>query len=191
MDITQLITKSLLGNLIPMISKKLDIPEKTVSAVVSKGFPLLLSALSKNSKDPKEAENISKAISKDHTGNLLSNLSSLFNEDTQDDGGKILKHILGEDLGKATKTIGEKTNTKPSDVKSILVSVAPVLLESLGKKKQEEDLDTSDFTGLLKEVAKGTDLKGGNLVTDLLDQNDDGNVVDDVIGLVGKFLKKK
>ena len=82
MDITQLITKSLLGNLIPMISKKLDIPEKTVSAVVSKGFPLLLSALSKNSKDPKEAENISKAISKDHTGNLLSNLSSLFNEDT-------------------------------------------------------------------------------------------------------------
>lgn len=191
MDITQLITKSLLGNLIPMISKKLNIPERTVSAVVSKGLPLLLSALSKNSKDPKQAESISEAISDDHDGNLLGNLTSLFDEDTQEDGGKILEHILGDNLSKTTKSIGEKTETDPSDVKSILVSVAPVLLESLGKKKKEEGLDTSDFTGLLQEVAKGTEEKGGNLLTDLLDQNDDGSVVDDVIGLAGKFLKKK
>lgn len=192
MDIKEILTNVVLGQLVPLISKKLNIPEKNVKNVINYAIPLLLGSLAKNAKDPEQAEEISEAISEDHSGNILDTLSSLFSEDTQEDGGKILKHILGENVGKATQTIGEKTDTKSSDVKNILVSVAPLLLNALGNKKQEDDLDTGSFTDLLQETAKESKTKDTkNVLTDLLDQDDDGSVVDDVVGMVGKFLKKK
>lgn len=193
MELTQLLSGSLLNNLIKLISKKLNIPEKQVRSVITTSIPLLLKALAKNTKDPKQAEDLTNAISHDHDGSILGNLTSLFSGETQTDGNKILKHILGNDLTKTTKTIAQKTNTKSTDVQNILVTLAPLLMGTLGKVQKEKKLNTHQTKELIERSARetGKEFNTGKILTDVLDKNRDGNLMDDLIGIVGKFLKKK
>lgn len=193
MDLTKLLTGGLLDSLIELISKKLNIEEEKVRSIVTIGIPVLLKALSKNTKDPKEAEEVSEAIAEDHDGSILGDLTSLFGDDTQTDGGKILKHILGEKLPSTTKTIAEKTDTKSVDVKNILVTLAPLIMGTLGRQQKEENLDTEGTKQLIEQTADQAEesFDVGGMLTQFLDQDNDGSVIDDVAGMVGKFLKKK
>lgn len=193
MELTQLLSGSLLNNLIKLISKKLNIPEKQVGSVITTSIPLLLKALAKNTKDPKQAEDLTNVISHDHDGSILGNLTSLFSGETQTDGNKILKHILGNDLTKTTKTIAQKTNTKSTDVQNILVTLAPLLMGTLGKVQKEKKLNTHQTKELIERSARETEkeFNTGKILTDVLDKNRNGNLIDDLIGIVGKFLKKK
>lgn len=193
MELTQLLSGSLLNNLIKLISKKLNIPEKQVGSVITTSIPLLLKALAKNTKDPKQAEDLTNVISHDHDGSILGNLTSLFSGETQTDGNKILKHILGNDLTKTTKTIAQKTNTKSTDVQNILVTLAPLLMGTLGKVQKEKKLNTHQTKELIERSARETEkeFNTGKILTDVLDKNRNGNLMDDLIGIIGKFLKKK
>ena len=193
MDLTKILSGGMLDSLVELVSKKLNIDEDKVRSVITLGIPLLLKTLSKNTKDSEEAENISNAIAEDHDGSILGDLTSLFTGDTQTDGGKILKHILGGDLTKTTKTIGEKTDTKSTDVKNILVTLAPLVMGTLGKQQKEENLDTEGTKQLIEDTADEAEktFDTGKILTQLLDKDSDGSVLDDVAGMVGNFLKKK
>jgi hypothetical protein len=69
---------------------------------------------------------------------------------------------------------------------------APLVLGQLGAQKKEQGLDASGLLSMLqgeKESASKNSMLMG-LATQFLDKDNDGSVVDDLMGMAGKFFKK-
>lgn len=74
--------------------------------------------------------------------------------------------------------------------------LAPLLMGALGKQKREQNLDANSLDSFTSTLA-GNFLDGNtntsnmmNLVTNMLDTNNDGSIVDDVLKIAGKFFSK-
>ena len=71
--------------------------------------------------------------------------------------------------------------------------MAPLVLGALGQQKKENNLDAEGIGNLTSNLAANFTGEGGimSMVTNMLDANKDGNVMDVVMGLVGKFFGGK
>ena len=102
--------------------------------------------------------------------------------DRNNDGGKIIEHVLGDRQSSANETIANKTGIDAATVAKILTFLAPLVMAYLGKKKSSDNLDAGGLSDLLKQ--QKTDNGGllSDLATAVLDKNKDGSMLDDVIG---------
>jgi hypothetical protein len=73
-----------------------------------------------------------------------------------------------------------------------MTKLAPLVLGVLGQAKQQNGLDAEGIAGLLGNTTQTQ--SGDNpfmgMVTKFLDQDGDGNVMDDLIGMGMKFFSK-
>ena len=71
------------------------------------------------------------------------------------------------------------------------MQLAPLLMGALAQQKKQEHVDASGLAGLLGGITSNSADSGiMKMVTNLLDADDDGNIMDDVGGLLQGFLKK-
>ena len=197
MDITQIISSTITKQLTKGISQKTNLPQKQTQSVLELAIPLLMGGLAKNSANPQGANNLLEALTKDHDGSILKNPSSAINkEETETDGEKILKHILGNKQASASQAIANQLNIDTNQVTQILSLIAPFVMGALGKKQKNSHLDSSSLSELLLSTMnqKTKSAQKTNLISAILDQNDDGSVVDEIanIGLkaIGGLFKK-
>lgn len=163
-----------------------------VSSVLGMALPLILGAMKKNTKEPQGAENLNKALQSDkHDGELLNNLDNKGAEDLSGEGSKILNHVLGNKQGGIIKTIATALNLDESAVGNILQMAAPVVMGILGKQKRKDNVGSSGLSDLLGSVMGANSSHDQSLIESMLDSNGDGNVMDDIGGmLMGKKGKK-
>lgn len=106
-------------------------------------------------------------------------------------GMKILNHILGGNTANVANGIGQSAGVESNQVMSMMASLAPLVMGALGKAKNEQGLDASGLMSMLGGQAQNIQNSGfASILTGLLDKNKDGNVVDDVMGMLGNFMKK-
>ena len=79
----------------------------------------------------------------------------------------------------------------------ILAMVAPLVMGALGRTQRQQGLDASGLAAMLgreREAVRQTSPDQVGLLTQLLDADDDGSVIDDVAklgsGLLGGLFKK-
>lgn len=163
-------------------------PEQTKKAV-SIAMPLLMSGLAKNASTTDGATSINTALDQ-HNGNILDNINigDLLNSD---DGQKIIGHILWNKTTQAQETIAKETGADNSQIATILKIAGPILMWALSKEKQTQWLDLSGLTGLLsnEKASIQSDNTIQSMIFDFIDQNDDGSVIDDIIGFASKMLQ--
>lgn len=174
--------------LINKASTKTSADKDKVSSVLGMALPLILGAMKKNTKEPQGAENLNKALQSDkHDGELLNNLDNKDAEELSGEGNKILNHVLGSKQGGIIKTIATALNLDESSVGKILQMAAPVVMGLLGKQKRKDNVGTSGLSNLLSSVMGSNASHDQSLIESMLDPNGDGNVIDDVGGmLMGK-----
>ena len=148
MDITNILGALTGNDTISEISKKFNIESNKVSSVISTALPTLIGAMQKNASTESGATALAKALS-DHAGDAGSLISNLKNVDIND-GAKILSHVLGGNLTSILSKIGKQTGTTDNQVSNILSSIAPSLLNILGKLNNSGK--GSDLGGLLSVV---------------------------------------
>jgi len=165
-------------------------PEQSKKAVAV-AMPLLVSWLAKNaSKSSQEAESIDHALDQ-HDGSMLDNLnvSDLL---SNDDGQKIIGHILGSKTKQAETIIAKETGADNSQISTILKIAAPIVMNALSKEKKSQGLDLSGLTNLLG--SEKNNIKSDNtiqsIIFDFIDQDDDGSVIDDVFSFASQMLQK-
>lgn len=195
MDINNIINEVVTEQLTKSMGQKLGISQGKAQGAVSMALPLLIGGLAKNAKNPKEAENILDALSKDHDGSILNDSSSvLFSENKQEEGGKIVDHILGSKTSAASKAIGGQIQIDPGQAREILVMLAPVVMGALGNKQKNGGFSSSTLSDFLQKTVKNTKT-GSNqqdsLLTQILDQNKNGSVIDEIINFALKFFSGK
>lgn len=188
MDIQGLITKTLNDEVQQKIAGQTGLDSDSVSKIISIGAPLLLGSLGKNTSTEEGASSLDSAINEKHDGSLLDNLGDLFtdNDSSNSDGAKILGHIFGSQKEDVEEKVGTKTGVDAASVAKVLSFVAPVVLAQLGKQKAASNLDSNGLADLLQ----GQKSSSGNSVVDLIsqfiDSDDDGNVLDDILGFMTK-----
>ena len=130
---------------------------------VAAALPAILAAVNKNANNSEKAQGLNKALEQ-HDGSVLNNLGSYLQNPDLKDGAGILNHLFGG-------------NTQ---------NVANAVSQSSG-------LDAQGISNLTSNLAANFAGEGGimSMITNLLDANKDGNVMDDLTGMIGKLFGGK
>ena len=180
------------------MSRSLGMGEEDVSKVVSGGMPALLGALTKNSSSPDGASALLGALDRDHDGSVLDDVAGFLGSgQSTDTGTGILRHAFGQRQGRVENALGQASGVDSASVGKILAMVAPLVMGALGRTQRQQGLDASGLAAMLgreREAVRQTSPDQVGLLTQLLDADDDGSVMDDVAklgsGLLGGLFKK-
>lgn len=201
MNLFELLQGQLDENTISNLSKQIGAePEQT--AMATQGIlSTLIGGLSKNAASPEGAAAISNALDRDHDGSLLDNLAGFLGGNKEVapsnaiNGEGIVKHILGDKADGAASMISQLSGMDMSKVGGLMTTLAPMIMATLGKTKQQGGLDVAGIASLLTNSVSNTAQAGGgsanpmmSLVSQFLDADKDGNVMDDLAGMGMKFL---
>lgn len=215
MDLMGLLQGQLNNNTLSQLSQQAGIEDegKTKDAA-NQVFSALIGAMSKNATKEGGADALNKALERDHDGSMLDNLSGLFgssnkptlptspfavNNDTSNNlsersanGMGILKHVLGSNQGGMVNTLSQTLGMNQTSTLSLMASLAPMVMGTLGKAKNQQNLNSGGIANLLtnqhqQNVQQNSKLTG---IMGMLDQDGDGNVMDDLGNMLGGFFGK-
>ena len=159
---------------------------------VAAALPAILAAVNKNANSSEKAEGLNNALNQ-HDGSVLNNLGNYLQNPDLKDGAGILGHLFGNNTQNVVNAVSQSSGLDSQGSMKILQTLAPLVLGALGQQKKENNLDAQGIGNLTSNLAANFAGEGGimSMVTNLLDSNKDGNVMDDVMGLVGKFFGGK
>jgi hypothetical protein len=219
--IFDMLTKQLSGSMMDQLSEQIGADKQTTEKAVAAALPVLLGGLSRNaSSSPQEAAALAGALERDHDGSLLDVLGGMLGGSDNGgggglgsligaagalfggqkaspkalDGAGILGHILGQRRTVVEEGVSKASGLDLSKVARLLVILAPIVMGALGRMKKEENLDAGSLAGALagerqRIEARAPGLAGG--LVNLLDSDDDGQVMDDLVKLGGSGLLGK
>lgn len=167
--------------------------EGQVKNGVMAALPAMLTALSKNTGTEKGAEELNNALETKHDGSILNNLSGYLSNPDLKDGAGILNHLFGSQTSNVANAVSQSSGLDSNGSMKILQMLAPVLMGMLGQQKKQNNLDAEGIGNLTSMLASNFGSEAGasgikDVVTNLLDANKDGNVMDDIMGMVGKIF---
>ena len=162
---------------------------------------VLLGGVARNAASPDGANALNNALENDHDGGILDNLQDILGGKQQApnpramNGAGILKHILGDKQSSIIDAISQQNGLNSSQTGSLMMKLAPVLLGVLGKQKRSQGLDASAISDLLsgerqQQQQRQSSSPIGGMLKSFIDQDGDGNIMDDLGGMLGRFLKK-
>lgn len=136
----------------------------------------LVTGLFRNSQKEEKLQDLDDAVSKDHDGSIFDDVTSLLKQDDQ--GGKIVEHILGNNKQAVAEFLAKKFNISVSQATSLLSFVAPLVMGALGKKKQETSVTNSWLKDILQQEEEELEQKSETpkSILRLLDKDGDGDV---------------
>ncbi|MFD0762016.1 DUF937 domain-containing protein [Lutibacter aestuarii] len=187
-----LLNSDLGKNLINNASSQLGENKVKTTSAISTAIPLILGALKNNTSTQKGAEGVLGALSNKHDGSILDNLTDVLgNKDILADGAGILGHIFNGKQQNVAKVVSTKSGIDMSSAMSLLKMLAPVIMGYLGKQSRQKNIeDANGVDNLLGNLLGSGAQKEQSLVTQILDADGDGSVIDDIIGMAAGGKKK-
>ena len=173
MDIMKTLLNQLGDDGISEMASKVGANKEQTSSALEGIMPTLLNAMSANSKSKDGANGLLGALDRDHDGSGLDDLPSYLQKDDHEDGGKILKHVLGEKQGNVEEGLSMKTGLGGNQINKLMKMAAPLLMGFLGKQKKSASsgggFDLGSISSLLGGFAKDADKATGLDLGDVMD----------------------
>jgi hypothetical protein len=189
MSLLEMIQQRLGSPAVDQISRKLGADPGTTGNAIDAALPLLLTAVARNASQGQQAESLNTAVSEDHDGSILDDVPGYLNRADSGPGAGILRHVLGGRQQTVQSGLSQATGLDAGKIGQLLTMLAPLVMGALGRAKREKQLDTNGLSTLLtgeqerlKESAPGV----MGALSRFLDRDNDGSVMDDVAGMIGK-----
>ena len=162
---------------------------KEVRNGAAAALPAILAAVNKNENNSEKAQGLNKALEQ-HDGSVLNNLGSYLQNPDLKDGAGILNHLFGGNTQNVANAVSQSSGLDAQGSIKILETLAPLVLGILGQQKKENNLDAQGISDLTSKLSSSLEGASGimGMITNFLDSNKDGNVMDDLTGMIGKFL---
>lgn len=200
-DIIEILRSQLDDRAISQLAQRIGgaSPEQTQVAV-NGVIGTMVNALAKNASNPQGLESLFGAVTKSHDGSVLDNVLGLFgtNDANPMNGLGILSHVLGGNISSVINMVSKMSGLDKSKAGNLLLTLAPVVLGALGKAKRQNNI--AEPRGLLDVLMNGAQTANKRVVqhqpsdqsifSRILDQDGDGNVMDDIAGMGAKHLLK-
>ncbi len=187
-----LLNSDLGKQIIAGVSGQAGISEGETSSVLSSVLPALVGGMMNNSQTAEGQGGLLGALLGGKHGGLLDNLSGMLGGgDVQNEGGKILGHVLGDNQGAVQEQVSQNTGIGGDKIAMIMKLAAPILMAYLAKQaqgsgmnQQGETADGGGLGGLLGGLLGGGQQApaaqnsgiGGSILTSILDQDGDGQI---------------
>lgn len=194
MSLLEMLQQRLGGDVVNRISSRIGADPGTTGNAIDAALPLLISALAHNAQDPAQARALDTAVAQDHSGAILENVPAHVSAPDQQDGAAILRHVLGDKQQTVQSGLSQATGLDANKVGSLLTTLAPLVMGALGRAKQQNGLDQGGLSTLLNQEQQHLSQSAPgamNALSRLLDRNNDGSVVDDIGGMLGKAFGGK
>lgn len=189
--ILDILNSDLGKSMVSGVAAQTNQPQGKTQEVLTMALPVLMTAMKRNASSPEGAQGLLSAITSQHDGSILNNLSGLFGGGGVDanvisDGSKILGHVLGNKQSNVENAISAKSGIDASSVAQILKVAAPLVMGMLGSQAKQQNVNSpSGLDGLLGGLLGGSSKKNEqSFLESILDANGDGSIIDDVAGMV-------
>ncbi|CAN5755406.1 DUF937 domain-containing protein [soil metagenome] len=186
------------GNVVQQISARLRTDPRTTARAVAVALPVLVGALSRNTRQPQGAQALMGAIDQHHDGSILDQPDGLDVHPQAGKGASILRHLLGDRQQAVAEGVSNASGLDMQKAMPLLLMLAPLVMGALGQARKEGVLASKGGAGELASVldqrspeldplvpprpGKGAGLAG------ILDANDDGQIADDIARLGSSVL---
>lgn len=190
--ISEMITQQVAGRAAGQMAQRLGISETTARTAVNLAVPLILAALARNAAQPQGAQDLHQAVTQDHDGSVLDNLTGYLGNPQAANGAGILRHVLGEQRPTVENNLAQATGIDPNSAGSFLEMVAPLVMGAIGRQQQENGLNPqglSQYLGDQQQQVQNADPGLMGALNSMLDSNRDGSVADDLSRIAGNFFK--
>ena len=175
------ILKLLLGNsggMIDAMSQKSGLGANDVEAVISKIAPIFMQKANENFKSDADSSNFLEMIRRsnlDEMADAPQNISVA-------DGNELLGVLTGskENSRALASDVGSQLGISADSIKTLLPMIAPMIAGMLNNQLKASNLQGSADSGSMM-----------SMLTQFLDQNKDGSIVDDIFRIAGDFFGKK
>lgn len=190
--ISEMISQRISGPIAAQLSQRLGVSESTAQTAVQLAVPVILAALARNASKPQGAQELHQAVSTDHDGTILDQLSSYLGNPQAANGSGILGHVLGGQRPVVESNLAQATGMDQNSAGNLLEMVAPLVMGAVGREQQQNGLDPNGLSEFLvqqqqAEVQSNPGLMG--TLSSMLDSNRDGSVTDDLSRMAGGFFK--
>jgi hypothetical protein len=128
--------------------------------------PMILGGLMKQKQEYGSQDRVDHILNKYGDPGVLNNIDGLVNERSQLDGDPNLGGLLGNSGSSLSNALSDKLGLNMSTAMKIIPLVAPLILGYLSKQRDSNPEGSTGFASFL-------------------DQNADGNILDDIAGFLG------
>ncbi len=169
------------GSALTEIASKLNLDAGQATDVLKHLAPALGRGIQRNTAEPSGLDSLMNALSKGNHERYLDQPSAVTEESAINDGNGILGHIFGsKDVSRQVANHASKqTGVSSSLIKKMLPMIASLAMGALAKQKNTQP----DFANSMQGGG------GGSLLNSFLDAHKDGSIMDDLLGMAGKFLR--
>lgn len=191
MNISDLILSNLSGNDIEALAQQVGVDPRIAGDAFTAFFPVITSAMNRNASTPEGAQSLFDAIVQDHGGSELLNASQQVRNPDLNDGAAILQHLFGPQEAMVEDTLSQSLNIDSNQIAQLMQIAAPLILSAFGYTQSQGNQDVNEFTSFLQQQndAIESDAPGSMaLINRLLDQDNDGSIIDDIAGFLGRLL---
>lgn len=179
------------GDRISQMSSAIDADNNSTQVAVQAAIPVLLGALARNASSQDGAGSLFSALTRDHDGSLLNDLSGVLRGSESSIGGGILGHVLGGKQPAVENQLGRASGLNAAQIGKILMMLAPIVMAYLGRQQRTRGLDSGGLSDVLQRERSYQNQAGLGPLTSILDQDGDGSIIDDIGGMLGGLLGGK
>lgn len=183
MGLLQTILEAQNGGIIKQLAKANGLDNQTAASAVAKLLGGLNKGVQQNIQKPSGLEALMGAIQGGGHDRYLGNTSSALSSSSILDGNNILGHILGSKS--ASRNLASQVSGETGISSSILKKMLPVVASlAMGAMKQQSG-SGGGLSALFGGGQKKQSMTSG-LLSSFLDRDNDGSIVDDVLGMAAK-----
>lgn len=190
-SILEMLSGQLGGSALETIGKQIGADRSQVEKAMPAALGSLMTGLARNAQSPDGAGALAAALSRDHDGSILDNLSGALAAPDQRAGAGILGHVFGGRQEAVQSALGASAGLDAGSMGQLLTMLAPLVMGALGQKQRQGGLGPSDLGGLLSQERSTVERQAPDLgmLGNLLDADNDGEIKDDVAKIGGALLK--
>jgi hypothetical protein len=166
------------------IASQLGMNANDTGSVIAKLAPVLLGQAKNSLTHQSDGGDLLSMVANGGFENLLDNPAGLFSQSgATETGNNILSHLTGskEQSRAIAQAVSNDTGVDFSMIKKILPILAPMVLGALNKQ-------TPTDVGAAFNNASVNNNSITSMIGDLIDQDNDGSAMDDILGMAAKFL---
>ena len=177
MDILKLLLSNS-GGMIDAMSQKSELAANDVEAVVSKIAPIFMQKANENFKSDADSSNFLEMIRRSNLDEMADAPQNI----SVTEGNELLGVLTGskENSRALASDVGSQLGISADSIKALLPMIAPMIAGMLNNQLKTSNLQGSADSGSMM-----------SMLTQFLDQNKDGSIVDDIFRITGNFLGKK
>jgi hypothetical protein len=182
-----MIASQLSGPVLAQIGQHIGADQNVTQSAISAALPMMLSAIGNHADGAGGVDALQQAAADNHS--VLDDVMGFVGNAQGGNMGGLLNQVMGGNDNAIANAVSQHTGLGSGAVMQLLGLLTPIVMGALGKSALSGGLDANGLAQMVGAAAgstNGNDLLG--LATKMLDADGDGNVMEEIGGLIGKFF---